>query len=257
MMRHTLFQILALVTGAATASAGVLIVGTYTGTKTPKGRTVEFRVQDGHGKISGEPGQFIYYDHAKRTAHIVDTQKGTSFEMNEASAKKMGAQLGEAQRMMEQKMKELPPDKRALVEKMMQEQGGAPPAGGRKPLSFAKSGSAKVGSWSCDRYTASGEGRTVEVCAAEAETLGLSAEDVAVFEGFLELSEKMAGQAAAAGGIGVGPDRGFKGLPLERTESRGGKVTDRFVIETIKEEAMAPADLQVPSGLKPITPPGP
>jgi hypothetical protein len=255
MLRHLSLQALALVAAAASASAGVLIVGTYTGTKTPKGRTVEFRIQDGHGKITSQPGQFIYYDHAKRTAYIVDTEKGTSFEMNEARAKQMATQLADAQRMMEAKIKELPPDKRALVEKMMQEQGGGlPPAGSRTPLKFAKAGSNKVGAWPCDRYAASGDGRQVEVCTAEAPTLGISADDVAVFEGFLDLSEKMAGGAAGAGGAG---ERGFSGLPLERTDTRDGKVTDRFTIETIRQETMAAADLQVPSGLKAVVPPGP
>ena len=258
MLRPLSLQVLALFAGAATASAGVLIVGTYTGTKTPNGRTVEFRIQDGRGKITSQPGQFIYYDHGKRTAYIVDTEKGTSFEMNEARAKQMGTQLAAAQRMMETKLKELPPDQRAMVEKMMKEQGGGPPpAGGRTPLTFAKAGSDKVGAWPCDRYAAAGDGRKVEVCTAAAPALGISAEDVAVFEGFLELSEKMAGEAAAAGGAGGGPDRGFSGLPLERTESRDGKVTDRFTIETIKPETMTAADLQVPAGLKAVVPPGP
>lgn len=256
MLRPILLQALAVLTGVATASAGTVIVGTYTGTKTPQGRTVEFRIQDGRGKITSDPTQAIYYDHAKRTAYIVDSQKGTSFEMNEESAKRMGAQLGEAQRMMEQKMKELPPDKRAMVEQMMKEQGGAPPAGGRKPLKFAASGSGKVGAWPCNRYAATGDGRTVEVCSTEAAAIGIPAEDVAVFEGFLDLSEKMAGEAAASGGLGAGPERGFPGLPLERSESRGGKVTDRFVIETIKQEAMTPTAMQVPAGLKAVTPPG-
>jgi len=258
MLRHISLQALALVAGAATASAGVLIVGTYTGTKTPKGRTVEFRIQDGRGKISSQPGQFIYYDHAKRTAYIVDTDKGTSFEMNEARAKQMGAQLADAQRMMEAKLKEMPPDQRAMVEKMMKEQGGglAPP-GGRTPLKFAKTGSGKVGAWPCDRYAASGGSRTVEVCTAEAPALGISVGDVAVFEGFLDLSEKMAGEVGASGGMGSASERGFSGLPLERTESHDGKVTDRFTIETIAQETMAAADLQVPSGLKTVVPPGP
>ncbi len=258
MMRHVSLQALALLTGASVASAGVVIVGTYTGAKTPKGRTVEFRIQDGRGKITSQPGQYIYYDHPKRTAYIVDTEKKTSFEMNEVRAKQMGAQLAEAQRMMEAKLKELPPEKRAMVEKMMKEQGGGlPPAGGRKALTFAKAGSDKIGTWPCDRYAASGDGRKVEVCAAEADTLGFPADDVAVFEGFLDLSEKMAGEAAAAGGLGAGPDRGFPGLPLERKESRGGVVTDRFVIESITTETMPASELQVPAGLKEVTPPGP
>ena len=256
MLRHLSLQALALVAGAASASAGVLIVGTYTGTKTPTGRTVEFRIQDGRAKITSQPGQFIYYDHAKRTAYIVDTEKGTSFEMNEARAKQVAAQLADAQRMMEAKLKDLPPDKRALVEKMMKEQGGGlPPPGGRTPLKFAKAGNDTVGTWKCDRYAASGDGRKVEVCTAEAPTLGISADDVAVFEGFLDISEKMAGDAA--GGGGSGSERGVSGLPLERTETRDGKVTDRFAIETIKQETMAAADLQMPSGLKAVVLPGP
>jgi hypothetical protein len=255
MFRSFVLQACVVVLAVDTASAGVVIVGSYTGTKTPKGRTVEFRIQDGRGKITSDPTQAIYYDHTKRTAYIVDKQKGTSLEMTEESAKRMGAQLAEAQRMMEQKMKELPPEKRAMVEQMMKEQGGAPPPGGRKPLTYAAAGSGKVGSWPCDKYAASGDGRMVEVCTADAETLGIAAADLAVFEGFLDLSEKMAGEAAAAGGLGSGPDRGFPGLPLERNESRGGKVTDRFVIESIQKESIAAGDLQVPAGMKPVTPP--
>lgn len=255
MLRSLLLQASVTVLVASTASAGVVIVGTYTGSKTPQGRTVEFRIQDGRGRITSDPTQAIYYDHAKRTAYIVDKQKGTALEMTEESAKRMGAQLGEAQRMMEQKLKELPPEKRAMVEQMMKEQGGAPPAGGRKPLKYAAAGSGKVGNWPCDKYSAAGDGRTVEVCTADAASVGIPAADLAVFEGFLDLSEKMAGEAAAAGGVGSGPDRGFPGLPLERNESRGGKVTDRFVIQSIQKETVPAAELQVPAGMKPVTPP--
>jgi hypothetical protein len=253
---HRLPRLMMIVSaGAATvtpASAGTLIVGTYTGTRTPNGRTVEFRIQDGRGKITGSDGQSIYYDHVKRTAYIVDTQKGTSFEMDEARAKQVGAQLADAQRQMEAKLKELPPNQRAQVEKMMKEQGGGPaPAGGRRALQFSKAGSAKVGSWACDRYKASGDGREVAVCSTEPDTVGIPAADVAVFEGFLDLSEMMAGDAG--GGVS---ERGFPGLPLERSETHGGKVTDRFTIERIESVTMAASDVEVPPGLKPVTPPG-
>ncbi len=256
MLRQLSLQALVLTAVATAAEAGVLIVGTYTGTKQPNGRTVEFRIQDGRARITSQPGQFIYYDHAKRTAYIVDMEKKTSFEMTEDRAKQVAAQLSEAQKMMEAKLKELPPDKRVMVEKMMKEQGGGPPpAGGRKPLDYTQAGSGKVGTWPCSRYTASGDGRKVEVCSAEAADVGLAAADVAVFEGFLDLSEKMAGEAAASGGVGVGPDRGFPGLPLERKETREGVITDRFVIDSITQETVPAADLQVPAGLKPLTPP--
>jgi hypothetical protein len=132
--------------------------------------------------------------------------------------------------------------------------GGSAP---RKPLVFAKSGTDKVGAWPCDTYTANGDGRTVAVCAAEAATLGIAAEDMAVFEGFLDLSEKMAGEVGQAGGIGSGPDRGFPGMPLERSESRGGEVTDRFRIEIIEAKTIDAGELQVPSGLTAVQPQGP
>ncbi len=257
MLRHLSLQALLVLAGAAAASAGVLIVGNYTGAQMPAGRTVEFRIQDGRAKVSSAPGQAIYYDHAKRTAYMVDTQKGTAIEMNEERAKQVGAQLAEAQRMMEAKLKELPADKRAAVEEMMKKQGAMPPSGGgapRAPLKFSKAGSAKVGAWPCDRYAAEDAGRKVEVCAADASSLGIPPTDMEVFEGFLAFSEKMAGDAAAAGGIGIGGDRGFPGVPLDRAESRGGKVTDRFMIESIKPETVAATEMQVPAGLKPVVP---
>jgi hypothetical protein len=249
---------LLLLVGAGVASAGVVIVGTYTGLKIPKGRTVEFRIQDGRGKITSAAGPLIYYDHAKRTAYIVDTEKKTSFEMDEVRARQVGGQIAEAQRVMEAKLKEMPPEQRAMIEKMMKEQGvGPPPAGGRKPLNFAKTGSGTIGRWPCDRYAASADGRKVEICTAEADTLDIRAADVAVFEGFLDLSEKMAGAADGSGGVGAAPEPGVPGLPLERKESRDGVVTDRFVIESITRETMSASDLQMPPGLKAVTPPGP
>jgi hypothetical protein len=256
-MRRFALTVAMLTMGTTAAHGGVVIVGTYTGTKTPKGRTVEFRIQGGKGRISSEPGQFIYYDHGKRTAYIVDTDKKTSFEMTEERAKQVGAQLAEAQRMMEAKLKELPPDKRAVIEQMMKEQGGGPPPpGGRTPLHFTKTGDDSVGGRTCGRYLATGGDRKVEVCAAGADDLGIAPDDVAVFEGFLDLSEKMAGEAAASSGVGSASERGFSGLPLERKETRGGVVTDRFVIDSITQQTVTASDVQVPSGLKVVEPPG-
>ena len=256
-LRHALVPAIVLVGVAPTAFAGTVIVGTYTGTKTPKGRTVEFRIQDGRGKITSAPGQAIYYDHAKRTAYIVDKEKGTSIPMDEAGAKAMSDRLAEAQKKIEEQMKTMPAEQRAMMERMLKEQsGGLPPPGQRAKLVFAKSGNGKVGAWPCDTYSASGDGRTVEVCTAEPATIGMSAEDQAVFEGFLDLSQKMAGEQRG-GGAGTDSERGFPGLPLERSESREGKVTDRFTIETIKQEKMNVADLTVPSGLKEMKPGAP
>ena len=257
LLRRLVVQSIALAASVTTASAGTVIVGSYSGTKAPKARTVEFRIQDGRGKITSAEAQPIYYDHAKRTAYLVDKQKGTSIPMDEEGAKEMSSRLAEAQRKVEEQMKTMPPEQRAMVEKMLKEQGGGlPPPGKRTPLTFAKSGNGKVGAWPCDTYSATADGRTVEVCTAEPATLGIAAEDQAVFEGFLDLSQKMAGEPSAVGAGGAS-DRGFPGLPLERSESREGKVTDRFTIQSITQEKMSAADLTVPAGLKELKPGAP
>ena len=130
--------------------------------------------------------------------------------MDEAGAKAMSERLAEAQRKIQEQMKTMPPEQRAMVEKVLKEQGGGlPPPGQRTALKFAKSGNGKVGAWPCDTYSATADGRTVEVCTAEPATLGIAAEDQAVFEGFLDLSQKMAGEPSSAG-----TDRDFPGLPL-------------------------------------------
>ncbi|MCC6848115.1 MAG: hypothetical protein IT294_06395 [Deltaproteobacteria bacterium] len=256
MSRRLALQLLVLTVVADSASAGVVIVGTYTGAKTPKGRTVEFRIQDGRGRIASQPGQFIYYDHAKRTAYIVDMEKKTSFAVDEARAKQISAQLDQAQKTMEAKLKELPPERRAMVEKMMKEQGGSRSASPRKPLDFLKVSDDRIGAWPCARYRASGDGRKVEVCTAEADALNIPPDDVAVFEGFLDLSERMAGVPGPGSAAGGAAERGYEGLPLERQELRDGVVTDRFVIDSITTESMAADELHPPSGLKEVTPPG-
>jgi len=253
MLRRTPTSMLFLLASATAASAGVVITGSYSGTQTPTARTIEFRVQDGHAKITSQPGQAIYYDHAAKTLAIVDTEKGTILEMNEERAKELGEHAKEAQRMMEAKLKEMPPDQRAMVEKMMKEQGMTPGGGPPKRLQFAKSGAGKVGAWSCDRYSASGDGRKVDVCTSAPDALGVPPADLAVFEGFLDMSEKMSG---AASGLGVSAEPDVPGLPLERTETRAGSVTGRFRIETIRQEALPAPEMKVPAGLKPLSMPG-
>ena len=94
MWRHLSCKSSMLMAGAVAADGGRASSSAPTRDQDAQGRTVEFRIQDGRAKITSQPGQAIYYDHAKRTAYIVDTEKKTSFEMDEERAKQVGAQLG-------------------------------------------------------------------------------------------------------------------------------------------------------------------
>ncbi len=253
MLPAVLLTLVLVANGATSALAGVLIVGN----QTPTGGRTEFRVQDGGARISSAAGQVVYYDHAKRTSYFVDAKQGTYLEMNEGRARQMGdqsAQIAEAQRVMAEKLKDLPADQRAMAEGLAKQHGGPPPGtqpSAAKPLVFARSGSGQVGTWSCDRYKGSAGALTVEVCTADPAALGITASDFAVLEGFRSLSQSIASEAARGGGLARGPDQGYAGFPLERKESQGGQ-TSHFVIREIRKEEFPASDVTLPADLRPL-----
>ena len=246
-LRSVVLGLILIASGARAATAGVLIIAN----QTPNGGKTEFRVQDGRARISSDAGQVVYYDHAKHTSYFVDAKEKTYLEMNEERARQMGQQsshMADAQRAAAEKLKDLPPEQRALAEGMMKQQ---PQPAAPKPLAFTRAGSGRVGSWSCDRYTGSAGTFKVEVCTADPGVLGIAPSDFAVLEGYRSLSQAIASEAARGGALARGPDQGYEGFPLQRKESQGASAS-QFVVQEIRKEDFPASDVTLPGDLKPL-----
>mgnify|MGYP003693617805 CR=1 FL=1 len=155
--------------------------------------------------------------------------------------------------MMEAKMKELPPEKRAMVEEDDAGAGRGTAAAGRpEALSFAKTGSDKVGVWPCDRYAASGDGRKVEVCAAEASDARHRRGRRRGLRGLPRSLEKMAGEAHLAGRVHCRPR--LRGLRSSAKRPVAVSSPTASSSRGINQETVPAGELQVPAGLQAVTP---
>jgi hypothetical protein len=235
--------------------AGTHLTAEHTGSNAPGGRRIDTLVQDGRLRLAGHLSQVLYYDHAARTAYVVDTVARTVVELSEARVQQMRDRLAGAERAMQEGLRGLADDRRARLEGMFRQGAGMPAAApARPPLSFAKGGSGSVAAWPCERYTAADGPRTIEVCTASPNALGIAAADRVVLEGFLALMRRLARHASAMGMPPTFAEDDVPGIPVERMERRDGRLTDQVTLQSVVAETIPSADLQVPAGLRAETP---
>ena len=96
--------------------------------------------------------------------------------------------------MMQKELANMPPEQRAQMEAIMKGRMGG--AGGRGAAaarrSIRKTGTDKVGNWTCDKYEGYvGAEKTSEVCTVDPKALGFTAADFAVSKQFAAFFKKL------------------------------------------------------------------
>ncbi len=127
---------------------------------------------------------------------ILNHKDKTYFRMNEESVTRISSQISSAMKQMEEQMAALPPEQRAMMEKMMkgkmpgrmmQGLGSQPP-----PRRIQLEGSEQVGDYPCQKYVVyRGQEKTQEICAAPVDQVGDIAEVIDTFRSMARFSEKM------------------------------------------------------------------
>ena len=205
---------------------------------------------------SGTEQVAFVYDGGADVARMINIDKKTYTEMTRAQAQQMGQQVSGAMAQMQAQLANLPPEQRAMVEKMMAGRGGAMPGmpGGAPParVEYRRGGSDKVGQWACTKYEGfRGAEKVVEVCAADPSALGLTAKDFEVTRKLAEFFKGMMPQAAdQLSVLGTAEDQGFSGFPVKRTSFRGGTAESVSELTELKREALPAATFEVPSGFR-------
>src|SRR5262249_12614026 len=127
----------------------------------------------------GGQNTFVF-DGVKQTMYIIDDGKKTYSEITKEDLDRVAAQMQSA-------MASIPPEQRAQIEAMMRGRGGRgmPGMGARAKPTYKKTGTDKVGKWTCDKYEGyEGEKKTSEVCTVAPSALGLAASDFEVTKQF-------------------------------------------------------------------------
>jgi hypothetical protein len=238
------------------AEAGVIITSTDTsfdapgdsGTSTAyigdKGMRAETRAQ-------GENSTIIFRSD-KEVLWIINTAEKSYMEMTKQDIKKMKAQVDDAMRMMQEQMKNMPPEQRAMMEQMMK--GQAMPAKPEKTVFKKISSGAKVNKWKCDTYKGYQGGKvTQEVCSTSWKKLGLDQKNFRVMERMGKFMSTLSPDAASQFSVGSDEwekDQGFPGVSVRTTSYAMGRKVFQTEIKDIKKQRIDPSLFELPKGLR-------
>lgn len=197
-------------------------------------------------------GRNVIFRGDQKTLYVVDPAEKSVMVIDSAEARALGAKVKDAMSEMKEAMKGMPPDQRAMVEKML---AGKMPKDAEvqrmiKPLGQKKT----INGFSCEGYTVQTNDLTTEIWAADPRELKIDKDDLAAFK---ELADFM---SAAVPGLDQLKDYakdfdhpredqvpGFPVLTIARDKE--GKDLWRTELVKVEKTAVPASAFEVPSGL--------
>ena len=187
---------------------------------------------------------------------MLDKAKNQYQEMDEATMKQMADQMSGAMAQMEAAMKNMPPEQRAMMEKMMKGKMPQAAAAAAPPKTvYTAKGSSTVNGFSCTKYegTRGGE-KEADVCAAVPAQLKLTPSDMQIFEKMREFSSTLL-SALANSPVKISVPKnsleaGYEGFPIQRTDYSGGQPTTRGELKSITRVNFSDADFSLGNAKK-------
>jgi hypothetical protein len=204
---------------------------------------------------SGEGATVLFLtDGGRDRMVLLDKTKNEYREIDQQSMAQMTGQMQGAMAQLNERLKNMPPEQRAMLEKMMK--GSMPPGFGQAakpdPISYKAVGSTTINGFACTMHegTRGGE-KVVEVCAAQPSQLKVSPADMQVFEKLKQFTAAMTDQVGNfARGIDQYFDTGVPGFPVRRVTYSGGQVTHRSEVKSVGRVNVGDADFSLGSARK-------
>ena len=236
--------------------AGVKIVSEDTDLATKKVSTNTILLDANRMRMETDNGTVVMFltDGGRNRMVMLDKAKNQYQEIDEQTMKQMAEQMSGAMAQMNAAMKNMPPEQRAMMEKMMK--GKMPQAAAAAPKKvYTAKGSGSVNGFSCTKYEGNlGGEKTEELCAGVPSQLKLSAGDLQIFEKMKEFSSSLLSALAnspikvsvPAGSI----EAGYEGFPIQKTEYSNGQATKRGELKSITRANFSDADFSLGTAKK-------
>jgi len=209
----------------------------------------------------GKKQGIVYLGDAK-VMRMIDYGNKTYREMTEQDFQRLGDSMKQMRQMMDEKLKNMPPQQRQMIEQMMKQKMGAMPgAGAPAPVVYTKVASGqRIGQWTCDQYDGVREGQKVwEVCAVDFAQFGVQPSDMRVFQQMAEMFKSLMPQGMdemfKVGFDEQQNEQGFKGVPVHRVSFRNGAPDQQFDITEVTRQDIDDALFEVPAGFKKVAMP--
>jgi hypothetical protein len=235
------------------AADGLLITSKTTSGTGSSEQQVQLEAHRLRAEITSANGnhQFMVFDGAAQVMRIINDTNKTYMEITKADLERLSAQMSSAMAMMQEQLKNIPPEQRAQVEAMMRGRGMGAAMAQAPKTEYRKTGSDRVGSWACTKYEGLQDGKQVsELCTVSPDALGFTAAD---FQAMREVADFV--KDALPPGmnqdqvimLGDESTTGFSGVPVRRSMTGSGVTTE---ITSVKRQNFADAIFNVPEGYK-------
>ena len=223
-------------------------------TRDGKTTTTQMQMDKMHMRAEAGGTTVMVFDGEAQVMRVIQMDRKTYTEMSKAQMEEMSQKMAQA---MEQ-LKNLPPEQRAMMEKMMA-RGGRAMAGmsAPAPISYRASGADTVGKWSCTKYVGMrGQEKVAELCTVDPTALGLAVSDFDVMKHFAEFMKSLVPQMAEQiSVIGSEANQGYSGFPVRRTTFASGQTQSVSELKEIARGAIPATAWQAPAGFKREGPP--
>jgi hypothetical protein len=222
-----------------------------------EGKNLKMEIPGAEGGVGemifrGERGEMLMIDHDSRTYFVIDRE----------AVQKMSSMMDEVARQMEEALKDVPADQRAMVEQMMKQRMPATATESERPAAELKrTGDAEtVNGYPSVRYDLLREGRKAsELWVTDWSNIEGGSEVVEVFQemsSFLhEMLESFASAAEKMGGAGPQMDENpfeyleeLGGFPVLTKEFEDGRLEGEAALLSSKRETIEASAFEPPAG---------
>jgi len=247
----------ALCLAAAVAPALAGLVGEFE-SKGPDGPPSKGKmmVETDRLRIDSTDGAVIFRGD-KQVLWMVSEKDKSYRELTKADVQKMADQMGAVMPQIEEQLKGMSPEDRAMVESMMKGKMGAAMAGATAKKTFVKTGGTEtVNGFACSIYdTMRGQEKVGRMWVTDYKSLGVTRDDMKVFDSMMAFIDPLMGpmKDMVSGLIqkSGSPDdhTAVPGFPI-RTVTTGKKGDRTEEVKSFKHETIPASVFELPAGLK-------
>jgi hypothetical protein len=190
---------------------------------------------------------------------ILDKAKNEYREIDQQMIDQMSGQAssapGAADAKMQEQMKNMTPEQRAMMEQMMKGRGlpgvATTAVTSAARTTYTSKGSGSANGFACTKYEGTkGAEKVAEVCAASPSDLKFAASDFLVYEKMKEFMGSLQNMATSspffnASTVGSMTEGGYSGLPIQQTSFKNGKASEKTDVKTIDRATFSNADFSL------------
>jgi hypothetical protein len=194
----------------------------------------------------------IIYRNDKKLFWIINPEDNSYTELTRNDMRQIKSQMDEAMLKLQEQMKNMPPEQRDMMEKMMK--GAAMPMRPKKTTYRKTDSKVIVNKWKCDKYEGFRDGqKTKEVWTTDWKNIGLEEEHYAVMLGIGDFTSEFTKRDSSffqAGSDEWERAQGYAGVPVKTITYSMGRPTQRTEIQDVSKEELSSSLFDLPPGLK-------